>query len=125
MLDKLDKLGTIRLTGEAAVHFANSLFSPTKEEIERHNRIIDQIDRDVKLNRDEGGFTAEITGLDLSCLENDPSSMNIELDLVMRFTQETVFEPFIDTDESMQFIPVSVKIRQKETAGGGVLSCAA
>ena len=125
MLDKLDKLGTIRLTGQAAVHFANSLFSPTKEEIERHNRIVDQIDRDVKLSRDEGGFTAEIAGLDLSFLENEPSSMNIELNLVMRFTQDTVFEPFIGTDESMQSIPVSVKVRQNETAGGGFLSWAA
>lgn len=121
----LNQLGTIRLTGEVAVHFANSLFSPTKEEIERHNRIVDQIDRDVKLNRDEGGFTAEIAGLDLSFLENEPSSMNIELNLVMRFTQDTVFEPFIGTDESMQSIPVSVNVRQKETAGGGILSWAA
>ncbi len=121
----LNKLGTIRLTGEAAVHFANSLFSPTKEEIERHNGVIDKIDRDVKLNRNEDGFTAEIAGFDLSFLENEPSSMNIELNLVMRFTQDTVFEPFIATDESMHSIPVSVKVRQKETAGGGFLSCAA
>lgn len=121
----LNKLGTIRLTGEAAVHFANSLFSPTKEEIERHNGVMDKIDRDVKLNRNEDGFTAEIAGFDLSFLENEPSSMNIELNLVMRFTQDTVFEPFIATDESMHSIPVSVKVRQKETAGGGFLSCAA
>ena len=121
----LNKSGTIRLTGEAAVHFANSLFRPTKEEIERHNMVIDQIDRDVKLNRDEGGFTAEIAGLDLSFLENEPSFMNIELNLVMRFTQDTVFELFTDTDENMKFIPVNVKVRQKENTGGGELSCAA
>ena len=121
----LNKLGTIRLTGEAAVHFANSLFSPTKEEIEQHNGIVDQIDRDVKLNRDEDGFTAEVAGLDLSFLENEPFSMNIELKLVMRFTKDTVFEHFIGTDEVMQSIPVSVKVRQKETEGGVVSSWAA
>ena len=121
----LNKLGTIRLTGEAAVHFANSLFSPTKEEIEQHNGIVDQIDRDVKLHRDEDGFTAEVAGLDLSFLENEPFSMNIELKLVMRFTKDTVFEHFIGTDEVMQSIPVSVKVRQKETEGGVVSSWAA
>ena len=118
----LNKLRTIRLTDEVSVHFANSLFSPTKEEIEQHNRIVDQIDRDVKLDRNECGFTAEIAGLDLSFLENEPYSMNVELNLVMRFTQDTVFEHFIGTDESVQSIPVSVRGQQKETAEYGVLS---
>ena len=49
----VSQLGTIRLTGEASVRFANSLFRPTQEAIERHNRVIDQIDKDVEINNNE------------------------------------------------------------------------
>lgn len=62
---------SVVLTGEAALRFANSLFRPTREETERHNAVMEKIDRDVKITEYEGGFSADVSWLDLSFLESE------------------------------------------------------
>lgn len=56
------------LSGEDSTQFADSLFRHTGEEIELHNRVIDQIESEVKITKNKDGFSAEVNGLDLSFL---------------------------------------------------------
>lgn len=61
----------MRLNVEQSEEFARRLFYPTREEIERHNRILTQIEQDVIITRNETseGFTATCKNLDLSFLD--------------------------------------------------------
>lgn len=67
--DTVKMIRTIRLSGEDAISFANSLFRPTREEIEHHNELIRRIDEKIKIERCLHGFEAEIADLDLSFLD--------------------------------------------------------
>lgn len=61
---------TIRLSGEDAISFANSLFRlTTREETEHHNELIRRIDENIKIEKCSDGFEAEIADLDLSFLD--------------------------------------------------------
>lgn len=74
-------VSTIRLSGQDAIKFANSLFRPTPDEIKDRSRYIDHINENIKIKRNDGGFEAEIADLDLSFLDNEPirTKMNIEV----------------------------------------------
>ena len=65
---------TITLTGEDALTFANSIFRPTKEEIERREAVIERISREVTITEQEdgfsSGFSADVSWLDLSFLQD-------------------------------------------------------
>lgn len=55
---KFDK--SITLSGEESINFANSLFRPTKEQIEEKKKILDKIDSLIAITKTEDGFEAEI-----------------------------------------------------------------
>ena len=55
---KSDK--SITLSGEESINFANSLFRPTKEQIEEKKKILNRIDSLVTITKTEDGFEAEI-----------------------------------------------------------------
>ena len=61
---------TITLTGEDALTFANSIFIPTKEEVERREAVIERISREVTIMEQEDGFSADVSWLDLSFLRD-------------------------------------------------------
>lgn len=90
---------TIRLSGEDAISFANSLFRPTREEIEHHNELIRRIDENIKIERCSDGFEAEIADLDLSFLDEISSEkkMNVEV----RFAFKTMAETFYNSGSQM------------------------
>ncbi|MCI6499328.1 MAG: hypothetical protein MSA21_10660 [Lachnospiraceae bacterium] len=87
---------TIRLSGEDAIFFANSLFRPTREEIEHYNELIRRIDENIKIERCSDGFEAEIADLDLSFLDEIQSEkkMNVEV----RFELKTMAETFYNSE---------------------------
>ena len=104
----INQTGTIRLSGDASVSFANALFRPTREAVQRHNRILDQISRDVVIHRNEEGFTAECADLDLSFLDDKPSSNSMEVELIV----DSVCADYSfnsDTDTWGSFLTVSVE----------------
>lgn len=80
---------TIKLTGNDSINFVNSLFNPTDEEIYHHNRLIDQIDNDIKVTENQDGFEAEIDGLDLSFIDKHRSFYQITIDITLeiKFTE--------------------------------------
>ena len=57
-MNRLNK--SITLSGEDSINFANSLFRPTKEEIEEKKKVLDRIDSLVTITKTEDGFNAEI-----------------------------------------------------------------
>ena len=66
----------IVLRGEDSIAFANSLFNPTKDEVEHFRNHLDAIDEQVTLRRTENGFEAEVLGLDLSDLHDANASVS-------------------------------------------------
>ncbi len=72
---------TIRLSGEDAISFANSLFRPTREEIKHHREHINRINENVSIRRKTDGFEAEIEDLDLSFLDIpfNETKMNVKV----------------------------------------------
>lgn len=65
-----NQIGTIHLSGEDAISFNKSFFYPSKEEIERHNAKIKQINNNISIKSSTDGFEAEVKDLDLSFLED-------------------------------------------------------
>lgn len=63
------RIGTLYINGEDAVYFAKSLFHPTAEKIARHNQMIEQLNSKISIEDYQGGFHAEVDGLDLSFLD--------------------------------------------------------
>ena len=121
-------IGTIRLTGENALHFANSLFHPTKEESEHHNAIIDRIDGNIVINREEDGFTVEIGNLDLSFLDKVETSNHIETSDIVSLeyieNMET-FMPIIDNNENISSTFSEIIPQYANVNKGDYLPCAA
>lgn len=60
----------IRLSGMDAINFANSLFRPTNEDLEKNKRAINDINEKIKVQECAYGFRVEITDLDLSFLDD-------------------------------------------------------
>ena len=113
------------LTGEAALSFANSLFKPTREETECRNAVMEKIDRDVTITEHEDGFSANVSWLDLSFLENEFSSSNRELGLAMKTSTEKSFVLFDGITDNTPYISVGARFKREETEGGELFSCAA
>ncbi len=67
---------SVVLTGEAVLSFINPLFRPTREETERCNVVMKKRDREVIITEHEDGFSANVSWLDLSFLENEFASSN-------------------------------------------------
>lgn len=63
-------IGTIKLSSEDSINFVNSLFRPSQEVIENHNKILDKIDSEIVIRRFSDGFEADIQDLDLSFLQD-------------------------------------------------------
>lgn len=77
-------VGTIKLSKEDTLNFVNSLFKPTKKEIENHNRFLEHINNNVIISRNEQGFDAEIADLDLTFLDEDFTDNQIKVEVLMR-----------------------------------------
>lgn len=69
----------IRLSGMEAINFANSLFRPTNEDLEKNKRVINKINEKIKVQEYAYGFKVEITDLDLSFLNDIPREINVEV----------------------------------------------
>ena len=85
-----ERIGTLVLSGLDAETFVNSLYRPTHEEIENHNRILDEINNSIIITEEQQGFTAEIDDLDLSFLDDKKEEsiiMQVTLSL-LQFGQE-------------------------------------
>lgn len=73
------RIGSLRLQGEDAVHFFNSFFYPSAEEIAVHEERISKINSSISVNKTDSGFEAEIDGLDLSFLEEESKEERMEV----------------------------------------------
>lgn len=71
----------VRLTGEDAVNFANSIFRPTKEHMEDCHSRWNNIENGVHLRRTSDGYEADIDDLDLSFLDDSPKMQRVSYDL--------------------------------------------
>ncbi len=80
---------TIRLSGEDAVNFANSLFRPTREEISLRNEHMNRINENVNIKRTVDGFEAEIADLDLSFLAETPNEAKMNVEVTFKFKTST------------------------------------
>lgn len=116
---------TVVLTGESALSFANSLFRPTREEIERRNAVMEKINGEVTIIEHEDGFSANVSWLDLSFLKEEFSSSNREVGLTIKTSTEKAFALFDGITGNSPYILVSARVQREETTGGALLSCAA
>lgn len=77
----------LRLSGEDSKKFARAYFKPTNEMMNYFNNVMDQINDNIAINRNENGFEAEIEGLDLSFLDEikivstNTINRNVRLDI--------------------------------------------
>ncbi len=65
---KNQRVGTIVLTGQDSINFVNSLIRASHEQIDHFKKVFERIDNTIQINNNEDGFTANVKGLDLSCL---------------------------------------------------------
>lgn len=122
----INQLGTIRLTCDASVCFANSLFRPTREAIESHNSVLDKIDSDIELHAKEGGFEAEVADLDLSFLDDVSYCNSIEVGLVFEIKfAATSFASFTAPADEGTRISLGVDSHYSEMDRSVYLPCAA
>ena len=75
---------SIRLSGMDAIDFANSLFRPTNEILERNQRIMHDISENIKVQECAYGFDAEVADLDLSFLDDISREINVEVTFRIR-----------------------------------------
>ena len=61
----------INLFGEDAESFIEAVFRPTKEQLEQRRNLQKELDTNIKIKENPQGFSAEISGFDLSFLENE------------------------------------------------------
>jgi hypothetical protein len=61
---------TVVLSGEETVAFANSLFRPSADSIQKRQSYIDKLNDGVHITRNNNGLTADIDDLDLSFLDD-------------------------------------------------------
>lgn len=81
----IQAIRTIRLSGEEAENFVNSLFRPTREEISSRNNHIKRIDENVNIKRTSDGFEAEIEDLDLSFLMGTLNEAKINVEVTFEY----------------------------------------
>ncbi|MBQ6982254.1 MAG: hypothetical protein IJQ15_07490 [Synergistaceae bacterium] len=116
----------IVLTGDAASRFATSLFRPTREEIERREAVMEKIDREVTITEHEDGFSAEVSWLDLSFLDDEEMYPSyIEFGVTMPPSPKRGFLPFTGSMERIMSVFVGAKSPFGNADGSDVLSCAA
>lgn len=116
----------IVLTGDAAESFANSLFRPTRDEIERRNAVMEKIDREVTITEHEDGFSAEVSWLDLSFLDEEkicPTYVNFALTVPP--SPKRGFAHFVESRESIMPIFIGLKSPFGNAEGSDGLSWAA
>lgn len=65
-----DRVRNIRLTGDASINFARSIYAPTHEQLEEFLRRNEYLDSNVHICDTDNGYQAEIEDLDLSFLNN-------------------------------------------------------
>ncbi len=65
---KNQRVGTIVLTGQDSINFVNSLIRVSHEQIDHFKKVFQRIDNTIQINDNEDGFTANVKGLDLSCM---------------------------------------------------------
>ena len=65
---KNQRVGTIVLTGQDSIKFVNSLIRASHEQIDHFKKVFERIDNTIQINNNEDGFTANVKGLDLTCL---------------------------------------------------------
>ena len=117
---------SIVLTGDAAEKFANSLFRPTSDEIERRNAVMKKIDREIKITEHEDGFSAEVSWLDLSFLDEEKKYPNyVEFALSVPFNPQRRLTHLIEAKESVMSIFMGAKSSFGNAEGSDILSCAA
>ena len=78
-----DMTTTLQLNGTEAYDFANALFRPSAEMIERTRNNLSKINNAVSITRTAVGFEAEIDGLDLSFLEEMSGNVSISISTEM------------------------------------------
>lgn len=88
---------TIRLSGEDAISFANSLFRPTQAQIDYNNRILEHINENVTITRNLHGFEADISDLDLSFL--DEISEEVQMDIEATYEVKAISSVFYSNKE--------------------------
>ncbi len=64
-----NKIKTLRLSGAEAYNFANQIYNPSIEVIERNKNILNDINELIIIRRNSKGLEAEIKDLDLSFLK--------------------------------------------------------
>lgn len=85
------RVGTIYLSGEEALSFANSLFRPTKEAVEVHDARMSRIEDSVVIHQNENGFSAEISDLDLSFMDQGVGEESLEFQVTMKIRCSGIF----------------------------------
>ena len=77
---------TLVLSGEDAVSFANSLLRPSSIDIQKRQEYIARLNDGVSIVRNNGGFTADVAGLDLSFLDNTVEEKRFNIKTTVRVT---------------------------------------
>jgi hypothetical protein len=86
------RIGTLHLTGEDAVRFVHSFFCPSADEINEREAIRTRRNENVCLRRNENGFSAEISDLDLSFLDEEITEEKVSITVTVSVKiQEQVF----------------------------------
>lgn len=62
----MKKIDTLHLTGQNSINLFYNLFMPTKEAIERHERINKRISNGINIEETNNGFIVTVNDLDLS-----------------------------------------------------------
>lgn len=117
-------VGTMRLSGEEAVGFVNSLLRPTQERIDKHNKFLGKIN-DIEIKNVPAGFVAEVADLDLSFLDEKIECEQVNLN-VMVSVRKT--DNFLSIEEgSLKHTTVSVETQNEygEIINGDCLPLAA
>lgn len=101
-------IGTIKLSGNEALRFANALFRPTCEEMKHHKNCLDGIYNNIQLRKMDDGFEADVEDLDLSFLNE--ISTEVQMDIETTIEMQTAPAVFFSNDaEDTAVISVTVK----------------
>lgn len=117
-------MGTIVLSGQDSIAFANSLFRPTREEVEENRRHIEYINNNISVTQLEDGFKVEIADLDLSFLNDTTEERTLTLRDTFCFNIQ--MDNYCDLDECKNpSIRIRVDDRYRDSKNSTVLVLAA
>lgn len=103
-------VGLMRLSGEEAVGFVNSLLRPTQERIDKHNNFLEKIN-DIEIKRSPEGFVAEVADLDLSFLDEKIECEQVNLNVMVSIRKT---DNFLSIEEgALKHTTVSVEIQNE------------